>query len=109
MNFVLPYSESYDLHKVCRCNPWKCLQKQGCSNAYERSCGLLAITLGLTPDEGEDSDEVVEVAPNDAGKVAGLAFKLMTDHYVVVSLYSLGLPRNFRKRFNSLQPENAKV
>ena len=33
--------------------------------------------------KGEDSDEQeVEVAPDDSAKVAGLAFKLMTDPYV---------------------------
>ena len=33
--------------------------------------------------KGEDSEEnEVEISPNDANKVAGLAFKLMTDPYV---------------------------
>ena len=39
--------------------------------------------LDLPPMKGEDSDEnEVEVAPDDSAKVAGLAFKLMTDPYV---------------------------
>ena len=39
--------------------------------------------LDLPPMKGEDSEEnVVEIAPNDSEKVAGLAFKLMTDPYV---------------------------
>jgi len=39
--------------------------------------------LDLPPMKGEDSDEnAVEVAPNDSSKVAGLAFKLMSDPYV---------------------------
>ena len=39
--------------------------------------------LDLPPMKGQDSDEnEVEVSPNDSAKVAGLAFKLMTDPYV---------------------------
>ena len=39
--------------------------------------------LDLPPMKGEDSDEKsVEVSPDDSAKVAGLAFKLMSDPYV---------------------------
>ena len=39
--------------------------------------------MDLPPMKGEDSEEQeVEVAPDDSAKVAGLAFKLMTDPYV---------------------------
>ena len=39
--------------------------------------------LDLPPMKGQDSDEnEVEVSPDDSAKVAGLAFKLMTDPYV---------------------------
>ena len=39
--------------------------------------------LDLPPTKGEDSDgNETEVSPNDSGKVAGLAFKLMSDPYV---------------------------
>ena len=39
--------------------------------------------LDLPPMKGEDSEEnQVEVSPDDSAKVAGLAFKLMSDPYV---------------------------
>ena len=39
--------------------------------------------LDLPPMKGQDSEEnEVSVAPDDSSKVAGLAFKLMTDPYV---------------------------
>lgn len=63
--------------------PGSAFKNKGVQMLMNAVVDYLPSPLDLPPMKGEDSDEkVVEVAPNDAGKVAGLAFKLMTDPYV---------------------------
>jgi len=63
--------------------PGSAFKNKGVQMLMNAVVDYLPSPLDLPPMKGEDSDEkVVEVAPNDASKVAGLAFKLMTDPYV---------------------------
>ena len=63
--------------------PGSAFKNKGVQMLMNAVVDYLPSPLDLPPMKGEDSDEkVVEVAPNDGGKVAGLAFKLMTDPYV---------------------------
>jgi elongation factor G len=63
--------------------PGSAFKNKGVQMLMDAVVNYLPSPLDLPPMKGEDSDEnLVEVAPNDASKVAGLAFKLMTDPYV---------------------------
>jgi len=63
--------------------PGSAFKNKGVQMLMNAVVDYLPSPLDLPPMKGEDSEEnVVEVAPNDASKVAGLAFKLMTDPYV---------------------------
>ena len=63
--------------------PGSAFKNKGVQMLMNAVVDYLPSPLDLPPMKGEDSDEnVVEVAPNDANQVAGLAFKLMTDPYV---------------------------
>jgi len=63
--------------------PGSAFKNKGVQMLMNAVVDYLPSPLDLPPMKGEDSDEnVVEVAPNDSSKVAGLAFKLMTDPYV---------------------------
>jgi elongation factor G len=63
--------------------PGSAFKNKGVQMLMNAVVDYLPSPLDLPLMKGEDSDEnVVEVAPNDANQVAGLAFKLMTDPYV---------------------------
>jgi len=63
--------------------PGSAFKNKGVQMLMNAVVDSLPSPVDLPPMKGEDSDEnVVEVAPNDANQVAGLAFKLMTDPYV---------------------------
>ena len=63
--------------------PGSAFKNKGVQMLMNAVVDYLPSPLDLPSMKGEDSEEnVVEVAPNDASKVAGLAFKLMTDPYV---------------------------
>jgi len=63
--------------------PGSAFKNKGVQMLMDAVVNYLPSPLDLPPMKGEDSDEnVVEIAPNDSKKVAGLAFKLMTDPYV---------------------------
>jgi elongation factor G len=63
--------------------PGSAFKNKGVQMLMNAVVDYLPSPLDLPPMKGEDSDEnAVEVAPNDSSKVAGLAFKLMTDPYV---------------------------
>jgi elongation factor G len=63
--------------------PGSAFKNKGVQMLMNAVVDYLPSPLDLPPMKGEDSDEnTVEVAPNDSSKVAGLAFKLMTDPYV---------------------------
>ena len=63
--------------------PGSAFKNKGVQMLMDAVVNYLPSPLDLPPMKGEDSEEnVVEVAPNDSNKVAGLAFKLMTDPYV---------------------------
>jgi len=63
--------------------PGSAFKNKGVQMLMDAVVNYLPSPLDLPPMKGEDSEEnVVEIAPNDSKKVAGLAFKLMTDPYV---------------------------
>ena len=63
--------------------PGSAFKNKGVQMLMDAVVDYLPSPLDLPPMKGEDSDEnEVEVSPNDSAKVAGLAFKLMTDPYV---------------------------
>jgi len=63
--------------------PGSAFKNKGVQMLMDAVVNYLPSPLDLPPMKGEDSDEnPVEVRPNDSSKVAGLAFKLMTDPYV---------------------------
>ena len=63
--------------------PGSAFKNKGVQMLMDAVVDYLPCPLDLPPMKGEDSDEnVVEVSPDDSAKVAGLAFKLMTDPYV---------------------------
>ena len=63
--------------------PGSAFKNKGVQMLMDAVVNYLPSPLDLPPMKGEDSDEnEVSVAPNDSSKVAGLAFKLMTDPYV---------------------------
>lgn len=63
--------------------PGSAFKNKGVQMLMDAVVNYLPSPLDLPPMKGEDSDEnTVEIAPNDSEKVAGLAFKLMTDPYV---------------------------
>lgn len=63
--------------------PGSAFKNKGVQMLMDAVVDYLPSPLDLPPMKGEDSDEQpVEVAPNDSAKVAGLAFKLMSDPYV---------------------------
>jgi elongation factor G len=63
--------------------PGSAFKNKGVQMLMDAVVNYLPSPLDLPPMKGEDSEEnVVEIAPNDSEKVAGLAFKLMTDPYV---------------------------
>ena len=63
--------------------PGSAFKNKGVQMLMDAVVDYLPCPLDLPPMKGEDSDEnIVEVAPDDSAKVAGLAFKLMTDPYV---------------------------
>ncbi|WP_407678805.1 elongation factor G [Candidatus Seribacter sulfatis] len=63
--------------------PGSAFKNKGVQMLMDAVVDYLPSPLDLPPMKGEDSDEnAVEVAPNDSAKVAGLAFKLMSDPYV---------------------------
>ena len=63
--------------------PGSAFKNKGVQMLMDAVVDYLPSPLDLPPMKGEDSDEnAVEVAPNDSSKVAGLAFKLMSDPYV---------------------------
>ena len=63
--------------------PGSAFKNKGVQMLMDAVVDYLPSPLDLPPMKGEDSNEQpVEVAPNDSAKVAGLAFKLMSDPYV---------------------------
>lgn len=63
--------------------PGSAFKNKGVQMLMDAVVNYLPSPLDLPPMKGEDSEEnEVEITPNDASKVAGLAFKLMTDPYV---------------------------
>jgi elongation factor G len=63
--------------------PGSAFKNKGVQMLMDAVVNYLPSPLDLPPMKGEDSEEnVVEISPNDSKKVAGLAFKLMTDPYV---------------------------
>ncbi len=63
--------------------PGSAFKNKGVQMLMDAVVDYLPNPLDLPPMKGEDSEEQeVEVAPDDSAKVAGLAFKLMTDPYV---------------------------
>ena len=63
--------------------PGSAFKNKGVQMLMDAVVDYLPCPLDLPPMKGEDSDEnEVEVSPDDSAKVAGLAFKLMTDPYV---------------------------
>jgi elongation factor G len=63
--------------------PGSAFKNKGVQMLMDAVVNYLPSPLDLPPMKGEDSEEnVVEIVPNDSEKVAGLAFKLMTDPYV---------------------------
>jgi len=63
--------------------PGSAFKNKGVQMLMDAVVDYLPSPLDLPPMKGEDSDEnAVEVTPNDSSKVAGLAFKLMSDPYV---------------------------
>ena len=63
--------------------PGSAFKNKGVQMLMDAVVDYLPSPLDLPPMKGEDSDEnEVEVSPDDSAKVAGLAFKLMTDPYV---------------------------
>ena len=63
--------------------PGSAFKNKGVQMLMDAVVDYLPSPLDLPPMKGEDEDgEEVAVAPDDSAKVAGLAFKLMTDPYV---------------------------
>ena len=63
--------------------PGSAFKNKGVQMLMDAVVDYLPSPLDLPPMKGEDSDEnPVEVSPDDSAKVAGLAFKLMSDPYV---------------------------
>lgn len=63
--------------------PGSAFKNKGVQRVLECVVNYLPSPLDLPPMKGQNDDgEPVEVEANDNGKVAGLAFKLMTDPYV---------------------------
>ena len=63
--------------------PGSAFKNKGVQMLMDAVVDYLPSPLDLPPTKGEDSDgNEAEVSPNDSGKVAGLAFKLMSDPYV---------------------------
>lgn len=63
--------------------PGSAFKNKGVQMLMDAVVDYLPSPLDLPPMKGEDSDEnAVEVSPDDNAKVAGLAFKLMSDPYV---------------------------
>ena len=63
--------------------PGSAFKNKGVQMLMDAVVDYLPSPLDLPPMKGEDSGEnAVEVIPNDSSKVAGLAFKLMSDPYV---------------------------
>ncbi len=63
--------------------PGSAFKNKGVQMLMDAVVDYLPSPLDLPPMKGEDSDEnEVQVSPDDSAKVAGLAFKLMTDPYV---------------------------
>ena len=63
--------------------PGSAFKNKGVQMLMDAVVDYLPSPLDLPPMKGEDSEEnPVEVSPDDNAKVAGLAFKLMTDPYV---------------------------
>jgi elongation factor G len=63
--------------------PGSAFKNKGVQMLMDAVVNYLPSPLDLPPMKGEDSEEnVVEISPDDSKKVAGLAFKLMTDPYV---------------------------
>ncbi|MDA8774485.1 elongation factor G [Opitutales bacterium] len=63
--------------------PGSAFKNKGVQMLMDAVVDYLPSPLDLPPMKGEDSDEKpVEVSPDDSAKVAGLAFKLMSDPYV---------------------------
>ena len=63
--------------------PGSAFKNKGVQMLMDAVVDYLPSPLDLPPMKGEDSDEKpVEVSPDDGAKVAGLAFKLMSDPYV---------------------------
>jgi elongation factor G len=63
--------------------PGSAFKNKGVQMLMDAVVDYLPNPLDLPPMKGEDSDGVeTAVKPNDSAKVAGLAFKLMTDPYV---------------------------
>jgi elongation factor G len=67
----------------CAVMPGSAFKNKGVQSVLESVVNYLPSPLDLPPVVGEDSKgRGVEVAPDDNGKLAGLAFKLMNDGYV---------------------------
>ena len=63
--------------------PGSAFKNKGVQMLMDAVVNYLPSPLDLPPMKGQDSEEnEVSVAPDDSSKVAGLAFKLMTDPYV---------------------------
>lgn len=65
--------------------PGTAFKNKGIQKLLNAVVNYLPSPLDIPPQKGhstEDESELVEVSPDDAGKVAGLAFKLFTDPYV---------------------------
>jgi elongation factor G len=69
--------------EFCAVIPGSAFKNKGVQSVLESVVNYLPCPLDLPPMKGEDQKGAeVEIAPDDNGKLAGLAFKLMNDPYV---------------------------
>ena len=69
--------------EFCAVIPGSAFKNKGVQSVLESVVNYLPCPLDLPPMKGEDAKGAeVEVAPDDHGKLTGLAFKLMNDPYV---------------------------
>jgi elongation factor G len=89
--------------------PGSAFKNKGVQMLMDAVVDYLPSPLDLPPMKGEDSDEqVVEVYPDDSAKVAGLAFKLMSDPYVGKLVFYRIYQGTLRKGANLYNPRTRK-
>ena len=80
------------------------VKNKGVQMLMDAVVDYLLSPLDLPPMKGEDSDEnEVQVSPDDSAKVAGLAFKLMTDPYVGKLVFYRVYQGTFKERCQFVQ------